>query len=518
MNITYGNSWVYGFKKMSLIFIVGYVAKNVMAEATPSDLSFIKLGTLISTTPTFSARETWTTNLYTENGSNKSGWITEISPGLNVRNTSGKVKGYLNYSLNLINRSGGENKNALQNSLNSSVNVEVIEGHGFVDTNAFISQQTVSAFALQTNNNNNSSNKTEVSSYSVSPYYRGRLSNILSYEARYSLTTTKAKSLDKFSSNDRLASLKVGGDEVFGKLSWSVGADQQITSRDNAADTEISGLKISLSYPITNKLIFSVSGGRQNQNYTSSEKDSSWTSGAGLNWSVSEMTKLVASLENNPIGKTYSINFEHRTPRTSWRVSDVKNVSLSNNRATPGLGSTYDLLFNQFSSIEPDLIKRAILVNNYLQANGINSNTIAINGYLTSGASLQRTQNISFALLGIRDTVTFTATHSSGKRIETSNAIFDDFNKSSSIRQDGYAITYTHRLTPDTVVSNQFLNQKIYGDVSSQKSELKSVNISASTRVGVKTYVALSARHSRSSSSLSPYRETAVTGNLTVQF
>ena len=60
--------------------------------------------------------------------------------------------------------------------------------------------------------------------------------------------------------------------------------------------------------------------------------------------------------------------------------------------------------------------------------------------------------------------------------------------------------------------------QKIYGNSESQNSELKSNNISASTRVGSKAYFTLSARHSISSSSSFPYKETAVTGNLTVQF
>ena len=227
---------------------------------------------------------------------------------------------------------------------------------------------------------------------------------------------------------------------------------------------------------------------------------------------------MATNIENNPLGKIHSISFEHRTPRTSWIISDVKSVSLSNSKTSVGLGNNYDLLFVQFSSIEPDPIKRAQLVNDYLKLNNISQSSTSVNGYLTYGTSLQRSQNISFAVLGVRDTITFSAVRSVGQKIINSNVVVDDFSKSSFIKQNGFTVAYIHRLTEDTVINNQFSNQKIFGELESRNSNLKSVNISASTRVGVKTYITLSARHSISSSISSSYKETAVIGNLTLQF
>lgn len=471
-----------------------------------------------SVTPTFSSTETWTNNISPVARAKKSGWISEISPGVNIRSDAGRVKGYLNYSLNLLNYSDGQVRNSVQNSLNSSVNMEIIDGHGFIDVTGAVTQQTISAFSVQTNNNNINSNKTEVSSYSIAPYYRGRISNILNYEAKYGLTTTQVKNSDNFSSNENLISLNLNGEDFWEKLSWALTANRQLISRHNLADTEVDAVDLSINYPITNKLIFSISGGRESQNYTSAGKETSWTSGMGLNWSVSEMTKLSANLDNNPLGKMHSLNFEHRTPRTSWRISDVKSVSLSNSKSQINSGNNYDLLYSQFSSIETDPIKRAQLVSNYLQTYGISPNATLINGYLTSGTSLQRSQNISFALLGIRDTIIFTAIRSVGNNIGTSILTTNDFNNSSTIRQNGLTISYTHRLTESTTVSNQFSVQKIYGELDSQNSELKSNNIGVSTRVSSRAYFTLGARHSISSGSSFPYKETSVTGNLTVQF
>ena len=517
MKLSVGNSCSYSFWSVLPTLILSSCITTISNAQVTSAGGGDSRG-LFFISPTFSSTETWTSNISPADPVGKSGWVSQVSPGINIRSGSGRVKGYLNYSLNLLNYSDGQGKNSLQNSLNSSINTEVIDGHGYIDISGVITQQTISAFSTQTNNNNYNLNKTEVTSYNLTPSYRGRLSNIFTYEARYGLTTTQVKNENKFSSNENLALLNINGDEIFGKLSSSLSTSRQVVSRQDASETEIDKINLTLSYPIINQLIFSISGGRELQNYTSLSKVSSWNSGVGVNWSISGMTKVSANLENNPLGKLHSLNFQHRTPRTSWTVSDTKSVSLSNSRNSTGQGNNYDLLYAQFSSIEADPIKRAQLVNNYLQINGINANSSSINGYLTSGTSVQRSQNITFAVLGVRDTLTFTSTRSTGNSVKTSISGNDDFNNSNSIRQNGFALAYTHRLTESVVISDQFSMQKIYGNSESQNSELKSNNISASTRVGSKAYFTLSARHSISSSSSFPYKETAVTGNLTVQF
>lgn len=506
------------FKKLSFTILFSIATTNASAETTPLEVQFGSLGYSFFITPNLSTTETWTDNLFPDNAIKTSGSITEISPGINLKKTSGKLRGYLNYSLNSINYNGIESKSLLQNALNTSAIAEVIEGHGFVEINGLISQQTISAFSVQTNNNNYNKNKTEVSTYSLVPSYRGRLVDILDYEGKYSLSSTNVKNAAKFSSIDSLITINLSGNKFLGKLSWTLSGNHQVISRDIGSNTEVDSLKLSFIYPITNKLIFSVSGGKVKENYSSFEKQSSTTSGMGLNWYVSERTKLTTNIENNSLGKVYSVNFEHATPRTIWKVSDIKSVSLSNSSINTGLGNTYDLLFTQFSAGERDPIKIAQRVNEFLQLYGISPNTFSVNGYLTARNYIQHTQNISFALLGIRDTITFTAVRNVGKGIANSILVSDDFNNSSYIQQSGFTVVYSHRLTEDTVFSNQLSNQNIHGDLSSQNSQLKTFIISSSTRVASKAYLTLSARHAVSSSTVSPFRETAIVGSLNLQF
>jgi hypothetical protein len=59
--------------------------------------------------------------------------------------------------------------------------------------------------------------------------------------------------------------------------------------------------------------------------------------------------------------------------------------------------------------------------------------------------------------------------------------------------------------------------QKTLGDTDAQDSRLRSLNLNVTGRVGRRTTAAVGVRHVVSDG-LAPYSETAVTGNLNVQF
>ena len=473
----------------------------------------------LSIVPRLYLGETWSNNLSLKSGDGDSGWISEISPGIRVDSKSGRVKGYVDYSLHQYIYSGNT-KNSLQNLLASSASAEVLDNFAFVDMSAAISQQTISAFGPQSVASGlSNSNKTEVSTYNVSPYLRGRFLNKANYEARYGFSSTRAKTLESANTNQSLYSLIMNGDELFGKLRWGTSASRQESTRNNGEETQIDDLKVSLTYSLDRQLSFSVTKGRETANYIVSQKQSYGTSGFGVNWSPAETTRFSFNAENKLLGRMHQLTIEHRTPRTSWTYSDSKNVSISNSNTLNSTSSTlYDLLFIQFSSIEPDPIKRAQLVRDFLKSNGLTSDPSTVNGYLTSSTSVQRTKDLSFMLLGIRDTVRFSITKSAGHSINGSSLRVDDFSNSNNIRQNGLSVSYSHRLTQDSSLSSQYSLQRIYGDVVTQGSRTKSISLNISSKLSQKIFATVGARRVLSSSTATPYQETAVLGSLTVQF
>ncbi|ABD68412.1 conserved hypothetical protein [Rhodoferax ferrireducens T118] len=487
------------------------------AQATVEDAGSRRL---VSVVPRISISEVLTNNVGLSSTNPQADQITQISPGILVNVAGARVHAYFDYSRNELFYAQDSSSQKSQNALNTFGTLEVIDNWAFLDFSGNISQQSISAFGAQSVDNTSiNPNRTEVSTYRLSPYVRGLLGSVANYEARYSRTVTSSDAAIGRGVTTVDAVAKVGADRAFGNLGWSADASQQTADYSAGRPTESERLNLGLSYAVTPQLSVSARAGRETNNYTSLDKQNYDTSGVGVNWAPSERSKLSASLDHRPFGDAHSVSFEHRTARTAWRFSDSKDVS-----TTPGqtglssLGSVYDLLFSQFASLEPDETKRAQLINAYLQTNGISPNTPVISSFLTSSVSLQRRQDLSFVLLGVRDTVTFAVTRSENRRLDTVTTGVDDFTTAPLVHQRGFSFNYAHRLTPGYSLGVLASQQDTTGELSLQDSRLRLLSIQLTGKVGKNAAASVGVRRVVYSSFTAPYGETAITVSLNVQF
>jgi len=474
----------------------------------------------VTVVPRVSVTETLTNNVRLDSVGQKSEQITEVSPGIRVSVDGARLKSYFDYSLSKVIYAQSSSPSRTQNALTTFGTLEAVDNWAYLDFSGSISQQAVSVFGPQSLNNTSvNANRAEVSSYRLSPYVRGALGSWASYEARYSRAITSSDSTTASDVTSDDATVRISGSSAFRKLGWSADASQQNVDYSAGRSTESGRAIVGLTYAVTPQLSLSANAGRESNNFTTPDKQSYSTSGVGVNWSPSKTTKFSATRDKRSFGSTHDVRFEHRTPRTAWSFTDTKGVSNTPNQTgIASLGSIFDLLFNQFASLEPDPIARAQLVNAYLQANGISPNAIVTSSFLASKLSLQRTQNLSFALLGIRDTITFIASRGESSRLDSVSTALDDFDASALIRQRGFSVNYSHRLTPDYSLGVLASQQTTSGLTSGQDTTLRSFNVNVTGKVAKKATASVGARHVISSSSANPYTETAVTGNLNVQF
>jgi uncharacterized protein (PEP-CTERM system associated) len=490
------------------------VAQDVVQPPSESKRVF-------SITPRLSVTETLTNNATLTSFGRQSEQITQISPGIQIASDRGRFRGFLDYSLSQVIYAQNTSGRNSQNALSTFGTFEALDNWAYLDFNGNISQQAISAFGTQSPGNfTTNSNLTESRTFRLSPYLRGKLSSVADYEARYSLTTNRSDSLLGSDVTANEALLRIRGQSPAARLGWSIDANRQNTRYSSGRTTEADTLSGNLIYSINPQLNLSALGGKEANNYTTLNKSSSFISGFGFNWIPSETTKLSASRQNRSYGSSHSIFFEHRTARTAWRFSDSRDVS-----ATPsqtGLsnrGSIYDLLFSQLASSEPDPILRATLVNDQLRVNGLSPNATVVSSFLTSALSLQRRQDWSFVLLGVRDTVTFNASRSEGYRLDTIvGGISDDLSNFAGVRQRGLSISYAHRLTPETSLNVVASTQKASDQQGLQNTSTKAVNVSVTTRVGTQSTAILGVRRVVFESATAPYTESAVSGTLNVQF
>jgi uncharacterized protein (PEP-CTERM system associated) len=182
-----------------------------------------------------------------------------------------------------------------------------------------------------------------------------------------------------------------------------------------------------------------------------------------------------------------------------------------------GSGSAYDLYYAQFATTEPDPVARAQLVNSYLQTYGISPGAAVNSGFVSSSLALQRRQQLSIALLGKRDTITFIATQSDSTRLDALTKAVDDFTISPAVHQQGWSGNFAHRLTPDYSIGVLFSQLNSSGSLSNQSTDLRNVNLSLTGKIGKKSTATLGVRKVDSTNSATPYSETALTATINLQ-
>jgi uncharacterized protein (PEP-CTERM system associated) len=465
--------------------------------------------------PHFAIGQSWSDNVGLRASARDAALITRLSPGLSLSSNAGRIKGGLNYSLNEILYTGTNQSNQLQHALSASGSAELLENTFFVDANASISQQAVSAFGPQTidplqNNPNNS----QLSSLAISPSLRGRLSGLVSYELRANAGTSEVKGSTLGSSSSSGGSLGISGLNT-GLLGWNASVSTQQNQARAGVDNRSSQMRLGLSYRPDPELQLGLNAGQERSNYLGAGQTRS-SNGASANWTPTPRTALAAVWQGHAYGNSHNLSLQHRMARSSWRFLDSQGVALGSTAAT-GLQTNYDLFYLQFASIEPDPAARDILVRSYLQGLGLGPNAIATSGFLAAGPIHQHSRQVSFSVEGLRATVTAMLSQSRSSQVGNSIPAVGDFSKSSSVLQRGMSLNLAYRLTPISSLNISISQQRSRGDLASQSTTSRSYSSNLSIRVGQRTSVSVGVRHS-SSEGAAPYRENAILANLVQQF
>jgi uncharacterized protein (PEP-CTERM system associated) len=474
--------------------------------------------------PRISVMETWTDNLRLDDRAKDAALITTVSPGISIIRNSGMLRGSLDYTLNGIAYIKSDQPSALQNALRASGTAELVEQRFFVDMNANIGQQTISAFGQLSNPTLSpqgsvstlaDANRREVITASVSPALRGRAGTLASYELRTGFTMTEVRRSSLGDSRGSNSSLRFDG-LVNGPLNWWTLASTQQIRPVSAPSNRNSSVTAGLSYHPDTDWTFGANAGRERTNYLGGGNRNGPTAGASVQWTPTPRTRINADWQHHPYGSSHSLDFEHRMARSVWHLADTETVTVGNTGASGGVHTLYDQYFLLFTSIEPDPIKRDAMVRAYLQAQGLSPDAPVGGGFLSSGPSRLHNQLASVTLQGVRSSLTAQVNRSVTSRLGT-GLNQGDLANSSHIEQRTYMLTASHQLTPTSGLSLTASRQQNLGDLASQTMRLTSLIANWNSRLGPLFTVQLGARRSRFEG-VTPYTENAAYANLTQQF
>ncbi len=473
-------------------------------------------------TPTLAVNETLTDNVFLTSTNKTSDLVSAISPGIAIEGTGSRAKLRLNYVLTEQLYARESNSNNHLNSLNAIGTIEAIEDLLFIDGTGTISQQYLSAFgAVSPSTANVNKNQTETSSYALSPYLKGRLLNWADYLLRYRATTTSSQSnlASNLDTTEWTGALK--GGTRWNSVTWALDAMSQHNDYSNGRTYDASRYMVTLSYRFNPQIQVSLIGGQESNDYVSLQQQSNFTRGGGFDWTPDNRTKLHALVQNRFFGTGYNVEFSHRRPRSMFSFLASKDVSLQ----PPGVGNTgqgnnYNAFYTIISAANPGLPPEAIAaqVAQLLLESGVPANSSVVDGYLTNRPNVQNLMQLTGALMGVRNTVTFTATRSEQQNLSLINGATNNFSLPNRTLQRGYGIVWSHKLSGISSLSFA-LNQQRSSTFTANSPETETTGgyLVLSTSFSPNTSANIGARRVVSSG-VSSYTESALTGGISHRF
>ena len=163
--------------------------------------------------PVASARATYSDNIGLQSEENaRSGFVLQLTPGFELLNHSQRFDFKMSYALNLYQYSGGRPGGTQRHSqdLDSTLKSSLVEDLLYLDAQASVHQQAVSAFGPTSGNGYVSNNHNEVRTLRLSPYLVHRFGAFANGVLRYTR--------DRVSSNN-IGMRRSDGNTINGSLS-----------------------------------------------------------------------------------------------------------------------------------------------------------------------------------------------------------------------------------------------------------------------------------------------------------
>lgn len=473
-------------------------------------------------TPSVSIEGTYTDNVNLS-AIKKSDLITRLNPGITLDGKSGRASANLSYQWQFYNYAHNSALAGNQRSLAARGNLELVDQWLFLEGSHNISQQSVSAFGTQSvGNESRTTNRSETAAYSISPYIRGRLANLVDYQLRYNGSRTRSDSgalAGGTATTTGAWSGKISGATPLALLGWSINLNRLTISNSNGVDSRSDDAFGTLVYQIDPQIRLSARAGRESDNFTSGVSQKRTTSGLGLDWAPTERTTVSIKKDRNAAGNGRSIDFAHRTGLTAWKYSDGRSVNIPTPQmALARTGTAFDLVYRQLESSFSDPVARAAEANRQLADAGIATDLPIFGSLMTSQAFIQRRQQASVAFMGANNTVIFAFDRSNSERMGTGIGLADDFAANSDIRQSGFNASWAHKLTPEAALTLNAASSRSSGSSGLETSN-RAWSLLLTTKLGAKTSASVGLRQSRfSSTATAGYDEQALTGAMQLKF
>lgn len=481
-------------------------------------------------TPTFDLRQSYSDNVALRpDGGERGSLVTELVPGLRVRHKGPRVAFNGQYEFHYYKMSQ-DVPGTRQSSrvLRADGKAALVDDLFYMDGNAAIQNQAISAFAQNTNGNDYAdANRTEVRSWRLSPYLVHRFGSFATGELRYTRDSVDAGRSGLGNTDGNTYSLRLNSGKRYRDLGWSLAVSQQDIDDEVRNDSTIKTANLNLTYKLSRT--FNLLGGVGYDNYDyqalgGANGGKSWN--AGFGWTPGARTSLQLTTGHRYYGPSRSLTAMHRSRHTVWSLKYDDTVSTTRaNFLIPTAVDTAALLDGLFLPNFPDPEERARAVEAYIRLNGLAPSLSDSINYFSNRYMLQKQLRATMAWRGAksgavvslfklrRDALSVRETDSVllGNSLSTLN---------DNVRQQGFETTLTYRVAPRTNLSlivNSTQNESLTTGFQFRNNVLR---YTLRHQLAPRMVGTFEMRHLKGNTSLlvaSPYIENAIAASLSMQ-
>ncbi len=313
-------------------------------------------------------------------GQAKSAWITEVTPGVSVKREGARVKAQADYRLSGVLSTHDSRRNDLYHGLDGRASAELVEDWFYLEATARISQQLKEGAragdrgvggiggGLDVTGINRTS---QVAAYSLSPYLKRRLGSFATVEARITLDDVIAE--DAQTADGRSLRYRLGAvsGNLYYPLTWNGSYERSDTRNSGGADASRDRANLNARYALSRKFGLLAQAGMEKDDYpnvNAAQQDYNYyglgmfytpgrrfsadayinhsnNAGNFLSGSVAfhptPRTTLKANSSQRSFGRTYGLNFSHRTRQTNWTLNYQEDLTDSRRQFLEYIGTMY---------------------------------------------------------------------------------------------------------------------------------------------------------------------------------
>jgi uncharacterized protein (PEP-CTERM system associated) len=447
-----------------------------------------------------------------------------VSAGVLMLVNRPSVRGDIDYTISTVHFAQGTSRNDLRHVLDAEGTFNLVDQRVFVDASGLVSNQTLSPFLPLQGVLVGDVNRTQASSFRVSPYIVGTLGTAVDYQLRYAAQKNGNDVDDRADVKTRELSFQLGSRSAGQKFGWLIDGYSKKVDFTLNRSSKFERLSGRLEFALMSDLTFSLQVGTEANDLISAQRKTYQNIGLNLEWRPSPRTRLFAAVEDRFFGNGHSISLEHRTGRMVWRALSTRRADSDTtlesalNSAAATVGTLFNLLDGYYSQIEPNEILRRQLIEKKLEELGLPEDLRVSQYFFSAATTLENRQELSMAYLGLRDTIGLTLVRVNSRRLGTVINLGDDFDNNATIEQLGVTIQYGHRLTPLTSLNASISSERNTGTAVNAMTRLNYVVVGLTTSLARRTSASLQLRRTRYSSPFNPYSETAISGVITTRF